>query len=208
LVRTYSLYLSPSQHAYSPQIRVPPNLIIEIDDAEDEWLYKPNTFDLIHCRYLFHGIRDWPKLLLQAHSALQQGGWIELVEFHVIPSTPDNTLPPDSQIMEFYSVLADIGGKIGIDLAVAEKYPQMMRDAGYEEVTSKVFDLPLGDWMEGRRMKEIGRFQRYQMTEGLHGIASGLLTRVAGWPKEKVEVFLAGVRREMNDRNVHSMYKV
>jgi SAM-dependent methyltransferase len=189
-------------------IRVPPNLVIEIDDAEDEWLYKPGTFDFIHCRYLFHGIRDWPRLLGQAMGALQPGGYIELVELHVIPSSPDNTLPEPSQIMELYNVLASVGSKIGIDLAVAEKFPDMMREAGYEDVKSEVFDLPLGDWMEGRRMKEVGSFQRYQMTEGLHAMGFGLLTRVAGWAPEKVEVFLAGVRREMMNNKVHSMYKL
>jgi hypothetical protein len=47
-------------------LRVPPNLNFEIDDAEDEWLYKPDSLDFVHCRYLFHGIRNWPKLLDQA----------------------------------------------------------------------------------------------------------------------------------------------
>jgi hypothetical protein len=46
--------------------RVPPNLNFEIDDAEDEWLYKTDSLDFIHCRYLFHGIRNWPKLIDQA----------------------------------------------------------------------------------------------------------------------------------------------
>ncbi|RDW59954.1 hypothetical protein BP6252_13041 [Coleophoma cylindrospora] len=187
---------------------VPPNLIFEIDDAEDDWLYKPDTYDFIHCRYLFHGIRDWPRLLDQAMQFLRPGGWIELVEFHVIPSSYDNTLPRGSQIMEFYKVLAEIGSRIGIDLAIAEKYPGMMRKAGFEEVQCEVFDLPMGDWMQGRRMKEVGRFQRYQMTTGLHGISFGLLTKMGGWAPERVEVFLAGVRREMNDRNIHSLYKV
>lgn len=41
-------------------------MVIEIDDAEDEWLYKPNSLDFVHVRYLFFGIRDWPKLLRQA----------------------------------------------------------------------------------------------------------------------------------------------
>lgn len=105
-------------------------------------------------------------------------------------------------------MLAEIGTKIGIDLAVAQKFPSMIRDAGFEDVTAHVFDLPLGDWMEGRRMQEVGSFQRFQMTEGLPGIGFGLLTRVAGWSPEKVHVFLAGVRREMMDRKVHSMYKL
>lgn len=47
-------------------IRVPPNLNFEIDDAEDEWLYKTDSLDFVHCRYLFHGIRNWPKLFDQA----------------------------------------------------------------------------------------------------------------------------------------------
>lgn len=57
-------------------------------------------------------------------------------------------------------------------------------------------------------MKEIGTFQRFQMTEGLHGIAFGILTRVAGWSVPRVEAFLAGVRGEMKDRGVHSLYKL
>jgi len=130
------------------------------------------------------------------------------VEFHVIPSTYDNSLPEDSQIMRLYTLLAEIGAKIGIDLDVAQKYKKMMEDAGFEDVQEKVFDLPMGDWHPDPRMKEVGLFQRYQVTEGLQGIASGILTRVAGWTTAEVEVFLAGVRREMKDRNIHSMYKL
>jgi len=139
---------------------------------------------------------------------LKPGCWVELVEFHVIPDSYDNSLPKNGQIMELYNVLAEIGSKVGIDLAVAQKFKGMIEDAGFQEVQEKVFDLPLGDWGEGRRMKEIGRCQRLQMTEGLHGIASGLLERVAGWSQDRIEAFLAGVRREMNDRSVHSFYKV
>jgi hypothetical protein len=127
---------------------------------------------------------------------------------HVIPSSHDDSLPANSQIMEFYNVLAEIGTKIGIDLAVAQKFKAMMDKAGFEDVTEEVFDLPLGDWPKGRRMKEVGLFQRFQMVEGIHGIAFGLLTRVAGWSSQRVEAFLAGVRREMMDRNVHSLYKL
>jgi hypothetical protein len=110
--------------------------------------------------------------------------------------------------MELYNVLAEYGRRVGIDLAVAQKFKGMMEAAGFEEVTEKVFDLPLGDWMEDRRMKEVGSFQRFQMVEGIHGIAFGLLTRVGGWTPQAVEAFLAGVRREMKDKSVHSLYKL
>lgn len=203
--------------------RVPPNLSFEIDDAEEDWLFEPQSIDLVHARYLFHGIRDWPRLLQQAkrssppsfplskpiltpHRALKPGGYIELVEMHVIPTSPDNTLPPNSQILELYTTLAEVSREVGLDLAVAQKYGSMMVSAGFEDVVEEVFDLPIGDWMSDRRMKEVGAFQHFQMLEGLHGIAFGALTRVAGWTPTKVQVFLAGVRREMKDRAVHCMY--
>ncbi|OBT69709.1 hypothetical protein VE03_00812 [Pseudogymnoascus sp. 23342-1-I1] len=195
--------LSPIQPQW-----VPPNLSFEIDDAEEDWLFDPQSIDLVHVRYLFHGIRDWPRLLQQAKRALKPGGYVELVEMHVIPTSPDNTLPPNSQIMEFYTTLAEVSQEVGLDLSVAQKYGSMMISAGFEDVVEEVFDLPIGDWMSDRRMKEVGAFQRYQMVEGLHGIAFGALTRVAGWTPTRVQVFLAGVRKEMGDRGVHCMYSL
>jgi hypothetical protein len=127
---------------------------------------------------------------------------------HVIPISYDNSLPANSQIQAFYDVLAEIGQKVGIDLAVAQKFRGMLEKAGYEEVNETVFDLPIGGWMPERRMREVGLFQQFQMTEGLHGIAFGLLTRVGGWDPIKVEAFLAGVRSEMKDPNVRCLYKL
>ncbi|PMD19557.1 S-adenosyl-L-methionine-dependent methyltransferase [Hyaloscypha hepaticicola] len=195
--------LSPIQPAW-----VPPNLNFEIDDAEEEWLYKAASMDFIHCRYLFHGIRDWPKLFDQAMRTLKPGGHIEIVEMHVIPTSYDNSLPKDSQIQAFYDVLSEVGKGVGIDLAVAQKFHGMLEKAGFEGVTETVFDLPIGGWMPDRRMREVGLFHQFQMTEGLHGIAFGLLTRVAGWDALKVEAFLAGIRREMKDPKVRSLYKI
>jgi hypothetical protein len=142
---------------------------------------------------------------LHDHRTLKPGGWIEIVEMHVIPTSYDNSLPANSQIQAFYDVLAEVGRGIGIDLAVAQKFQGMLEKAGYEAVTEIVFDLPIGGWMPDRRMREVGLFQQYQMTEGLHGIAFGLLTRVARWDPVKVEAFLAAVRREMKDPAVHSL---
>jgi len=127
---------------------------------------------------------------------------------HVIPQSYDNSLPEPSQIMEFYNVLKPLGDKIGIDLNVAPKLKGYLEDAGYESVQEEIFDLPVGDWPQDRRMKEVGRFQRFQMLQGLGAIGTALLTRIGEWSKPQVEVFLAGIRREANDRNVHFHYKL
>jgi len=39
---------------------------------------------------------------------------------------------------------------------------------------------------------------------GLEGLSLGLFTRVLGWTKEEVEVFLVGVRRDMKDTRIHT----
>lgn len=45
---------------------VPPNCSFEIDDAESDWTWKPNTFDYIHNRNFICCIRNWPKLIQQS----------------------------------------------------------------------------------------------------------------------------------------------
>jgi hypothetical protein len=141
-------------------------------------------------------------------SALKPGGWFEFVEIHFKPSSPDNTLPPNSQILELSKVMSENAHAVGLDVEIARKFAGLMQDAGYVDVQEKVFDCPLGGWMPGRRMKEVGLFQRFQVAENLKGISSGIMTRVAGWSTERLEVFLAGVRREMNDKSIHCLYKM
>lgn len=39
----------------------------QIDDAESEWTWAKDSFDLIHIRHLSGGIKDWNSLLLEAY---------------------------------------------------------------------------------------------------------------------------------------------
>lgn len=48
------------------RLRIPPNVRFEIDDAEEDWLHHPNSFDLIHFRFLFLAIKNLPRALGQA----------------------------------------------------------------------------------------------------------------------------------------------
>lgn len=46
---------------------VPPNLRFDIDDAELDWTFEPNSFDFIHNRNFVCSIRNWPRLIGQAY---------------------------------------------------------------------------------------------------------------------------------------------
>jgi hypothetical protein len=41
---------------------VPPNCKFELDDAQLQWTFAPNSFDFVHLRCLFGGISDWQAL--------------------------------------------------------------------------------------------------------------------------------------------------
>lgn len=47
---------------------VPPNCRFELDDAELEWTFKPDSFDFVHMRYLMGAISDWGRLYKQAYT--------------------------------------------------------------------------------------------------------------------------------------------
>src|SRR5438552_18509023 len=147
-----------------------------------------------------------PRLTLPS-SALKPGGYVELIEFHVIPTSPDDTLPNPSLINQFYEVMNEAANKIGLDFDIASKFKGLLEDAGYEDVTEVAFDLPIGSWTKDRRLKEIGAFNRVQICEGLQGMAMGLLTKINKWTTNQVESFIGDVRREIQDRYVHSQWK-
>lgn len=67
--------LSPIQPLWAPV-----NLNFEIDDAEQEWTFAPDSFDFINIRYMLGSIQDWPRLFKQAYAALKPGGYLESYE--------------------------------------------------------------------------------------------------------------------------------
>lgn len=46
---------------------VPPNLRFELDDANLEWTYSPDTFDYVHLRYLIGAVNDWSHIYSEAY---------------------------------------------------------------------------------------------------------------------------------------------
>lgn len=64
--------LSPIQPSY-----VPPNLQFEVLDAEEDWSYGENRFNLVHTRYMNgFGLKSWPHFYKEAFTCLKPGGWV------------------------------------------------------------------------------------------------------------------------------------
>ncbi|KAI5275195.1 hypothetical protein E4T47_01714 [Aureobasidium subglaciale] len=185
--------ISPVQPSW-----VPPNLAFEIDDLEKDWLWQASSFDLVHCRFMFMSISDWPSMLAQAHHTLRPGGYIELAELdlHPAPAFEGRSGPP--LVSEWFATQSSILGKKGFDMRIASKFKQILLAAGFKDVVEVVRPVPWGTWPSDRRLKAIGFWHVEQLKMGLQGITMASLTR-AGWSVPEVELFLAGLRREMKD---------
>lgn len=135
---------------------VPPNLQFEADDLEQEWLWKPNSFDLIHCRFMFMSVRDWPAMLAQAYHTLKPGGYIELSELDLNPGVADSWMPEPPTIKKWFADQGEALTNIGFDMRIAIKFRQLLIDAGFEHVVEDVRDVPWGKWSKDEKMKMVG----------------------------------------------------
>ncbi|KZF25587.1 S-adenosyl-L-methionine-dependent methyltransferase [Xylona heveae TC161] len=193
--------LSPIQPKW-----VPPNLQFEIDDAESEWTYQPDTFDFIHFQNLTGAIRNWPKLLSQIYTHLKPGGWVEAKEADVIAQSDTGSIPAESALRRWETNCIHAGNLIGLQLESARKLKQWMEEAGFVDVVDREYKLPSNPWPKDEEMKLLGRYQHAQYMDALQAFALGLLVDVLGWTREEMEVFLVDLRKDLSNRRFHAFH--
>ncbi|KAH0543389.1 hypothetical protein FGG08_002247 [Glutinoglossum americanum] len=125
--------------------RVPPNVRFEIDDMEKTWTYAED-FDYIHGRYLMAAIADWPKLMDQTFKHTKPGGWAEFQDFDVQYHTDDGSLKPEHHISKWLAGLIEAAKKVGREPSPGPLLGGWLRDAGFANVTTERFPLPIGTW--------------------------------------------------------------
>ncbi|KAL7272143.1 hypothetical protein RUND412_005061 [Rhizina undulata] len=194
--------LSPIQPNY-----VPPNLVFEVDDIEEPWHYKANSFDYIHIRGMAGSIYDWPKLYRQAFKALKPGGWIEVQDFCDGFSVDDDSLPPENILAEYSGYWETTAANCGREWAtVAPGIVKALEDVGCVDITETIYKLPIGCWAKGRHEKVLGAYWRQQVIDGTEGVilACG---KLLGWEKERVDGFLPDVHAALKNPKFHTYSK-
>ncbi|QDS70612.1 hypothetical protein FKW77_000433 [Venturia effusa] len=182
--------LSPIQTVW-----VPPNLKFMVDDAESEWLHPRDSFDLIHTRHTIQAFRNWPQIFERALEHLKPGAWMECQELDHVPQCSDGTMKDDNPMLAYWLNVSAGLKQLGVDFRLAPTLADMMRAAGFVNVSERVFFTPIGPWPKNRALKEVGLYWRATLLEGVEAIALGPMIRGLGWRKEEVEVFIAGVRK-------------
>ncbi|KAI4688976.1 hypothetical protein J4E81_007693 [Alternaria sp. BMP 2799] len=191
--------LSPIQPEW-----VPPNCHFEIDDVSLEWTFPPNHFDFIHIRELFGCIPDWDFFFQQAYKHTKPGGWIEIVEHSVCPTSDDGSMGPDHFYHTWGKVVVEMGDRFGKTFTIWEESAERIRRAGFVDVTVMEYKWPMNGWPTDKKLKNIGRWNQLRLMDGVEGFMLRLLTQVGGWSVARAQLHLAQMRKELKSYRTHA----
>ncbi|KAK3997765.1 S-adenosyl-L-methionine-dependent methyltransferase [Cladorrhinum sp. PSN332] len=187
-----------------PQV-IPPNLIFEVDDLEQPWNFT-QRFDYIHCQLMIGAFQDWPKFFRQSHEFLTPNGITEVHDIDFVIRCDDGTLPPDSALVRWHDLMHEAAKTAGFPLDAISSVPEMMKDAGYQNVVSKQVKWPINMWPREPKYKELGKWAHENFSWGCESMSLALFTRVLGWSADEVRVFMASVRKDLKDRRIHAYW--
>ena len=182
---------------------VPPNCQFQIDDAEQDWTFGINSFDFIHCRDMYTGIRDWKKFVRQCFDHLKPGGYVEFSSIYAYPKSDDGTLPENSSITEFPKLFDEITRRMGADPDFPTKFKGWFEEVGFEGVVEQTFKIPSSPWPKDPRLKRVGALELMNVVEGASGILHRGWTKEFGQTSEELEVIIAEMRKELMTNKAH-----
>lgn len=104
--------------------------------------FEDNSFDYVHSRLLVLAIPadSWPKLISEYLRVACPDGWIEFFEGGM---TFLNDGPHTQQFLRWWDQLSE---QRGIRPALIEQLPELARNAGLRQITTRRLQVPVGNW--------------------------------------------------------------
>ncbi|KAG7050626.1 TAM domain methyltransferase [Colletotrichum scovillei] len=186
---------------------VPPNVRFEIDDVEEEWTYS-EPFHYIHSRFMNASIANWKEYLKKCYDNIAPGGYLELLENQVDPVSDDGTLPKDSSIHEYVDLIRSGSEKMGRVFVDVSTLKSLVVEAGFVDVELQIFKWPMNGWLKDEKYKKLGLWCHENFSSALEAVCMALLTRVHGWTRDEVDVFLVNVRKDLKNRSYHAYFPI
>ncbi|KAL6355525.1 hypothetical protein LRP88_11120 [Fusarium phalaenopsidis] len=185
---------------------VPPNVSFQIDDAQLDWTFEPDSFDFVHIRSLHGAIDDWPKLYGQLFKSLKPGGWFQHIEPGIALrcDNPAIKVDKDHVLRQLAQLFYDAGDRLGRTFDITDKKMETWgREAGFTKIAPKTFKLPYGGWPKDLKLKELGRYIKFYMDMSLGGFATYPMSQILGWSLEEITVLVTQMRAAINDQKKH-----
>ncbi|KAM9876055.1 UMTA [Verticillium dahliae] len=194
---------------------VPPNLKFQIEDAQLDWTFAPESFDFIHVRYLQGAIDDWPRLYKQIYKFLKPGGWFQHLEpdIELRSDNPAVTVNKDHIFQRWAQLFYDAGDKLGRTFRFSGNIlDDWAADAGFTDVVHRKFKIPYGSWPKDAKLKELGSYTGHYLDLSLDGFAVFPVGQLLGWSIEEVQVLVAQMRaavlsrKNLTNGDMHLIY--
>jgi SAM-dependent methyltransferase len=182
--------LSPIQPIY-----VPPNCTFEVDDAEDEWLFK-EPFSYIHARTVLSCFKEPLNVIRSAYNALSPGGILEFQDPELPFEFADPQPPEDSPFVCWQKLILESGERSGRRFTNVSRYKEWFEEVGLVDVHVEKFFIPTGPWHENPHFRKIGAWQLGNWLEAIDSITPRTLNKL-GWEIEESKVLAAQVRDEL-----------
>ncbi|KAJ5102429.1 hypothetical protein NUU61_004651 [Penicillium alfredii] len=194
-----------------PVTWMPPNCVIEVDDVLQEWTWR-EPFDLIHMRNMIGAFdfKEWDRLYRECYDKLRPGGWIEQLEVGPFVRSDDGSLPPDSALASWATIVQQCGERAGRPCDIVNSLPTSIRKAGFVDVHEKTYKWPIGPWPKDQKYKEAGTVNIQHWLSGMEGWCMWLLTKYGSpepWTKDEVHVYVANLRKDLKNPHYHPYHK-
>lgn len=141
-------------------------------------------------------------------SNLQPGGWFEFHDLTFPVGNDDNTLTKDHAVYKWSQYMLEVSRRINQNFENPPKYAEWMREAGFVNVQQILLKCPSNPWPKDKKYKTLGLWNLANTLDGLEGFTLALFTRILGWRPEEVQVFLAGVRADTKNKQIHNYWPV
>ncbi|KAF8248369.1 S-adenosyl-L-methionine-dependent methyltransferase [Wilcoxina mikolae CBS 423.85] len=190
--------LSPTQPGW-----VPPNCKFEVDDAEQDWTFQPDSFDFIHARNIAQGVSDWPRLVSQAYRCTKPDGYVELSEVGQTAFCDDGTMADDNPIKVYLEILTDAMTKFGRPPVGDNTLKENLESAGFVDIKTNKKKEPIGPWAKDKRLKSVGTMTLLNGEEAFHSYGMMAFTRILGMETEAAEKLCRDAVQAMYNKNHH-----
>ena len=111
----------------------------------------PKSTDFIFSRLLISGMTTWPSYIRTCHTLLKPSGWLEIQELEFPYYDDTGIISNDWEWFQAYQAGANFKG---LDLDCAVKAAGWMREAGFEDVQTKMYYWPHGEWLADRGQEQ------------------------------------------------------
>ncbi|KAH7214871.1 hypothetical protein DER44DRAFT_854856 [Fusarium oxysporum] len=148
-------------------------------------------------------IDDWKKLYRQAFTHVRSGGWVESLDIDIETHSENPKIEKDEShiFKKCCKLFLERGRKTGRTWEIARdgRQEECMREAGFTDLFSKSWKLPVGGWLQDKKLKQIGLYNGAFIDHSVDAFAIFPVGEILGWSKEEVTVLVSQMRKALRE---------